>query len=357
MPSAKRAVARTMFVSVKKMRAAAKKTRASVKKTHDCGKRLLVNGKKLHANAKKLQQREPLNAPLLARHAMLNEQRAWKLDLMLLTWTRPTPRMPPKRPRSHWSVSNRVAIADKVIAAKVMAMAKPVAAGVDVGVVVVDAVAIGMTKHQPTETVAAIAKAVAMLRATTQLVRQPARALKAMQAAKAPKAAKLLKARHVVMAAKAMKAERTVRASVVVDVVAAVADAVAIGAKAQRARRAQRAHLRVTAVQPQQVMRRNLALEANHWAYLRDQAVDVPRVNHVLHANHVSHAATVARVNHAATVGRANRANHVATAPRAMTHQQLRHNRRLHLQQTPPQIRHSAPPRRPFEASPVGCDD
>ena len=163
-------------------------------------------------------------------------------------------------------------------------------------------------------------------------------------------AAKLLKARHVVMAAKAMKAERTVRASVVVDVVAAVADAVAIGAKAQRA------HLRVKAVQPQQVMRRNLALEANHWAYLRDQAADVPRVNHVLHANHVSHAATVARVNHAATVGRANRANHVATAPRAMTHQQLRHNRRLHLQQTPPRIRHSAPPRRPFEASLVGCD-
>jgi hypothetical protein len=107
-------------------------------------------------------------------------------------------------------------------------------------------------------------------------------------------------------------------------------------------------------------MRRNLALEANHWEYLRDQAADVPRVNHVLHANHVSHAATVARVNHAnraATVGRANRANHVATAPRAMTHQQLRHNRRLHLQQTPQRIRHSAPPRRPFEASPVGCDD
>ena len=162
------------------------------------------------------------------------------------------------------------------------------------------------------------------------------------------------------MAAKAAKAERTVRASVVVDVVAAVVDAVAIGPKA---RRAQRAHLRVTAVQPQQVMRRNLALEANHWAYLRDQAAGAPRVNHVLHANHVSHAATVARVNHAnranraATVGRANRANHVATAPRAMTHQQLRHNRRLHLQQTPPRIRHSAPPRRPFEASPVGCDD
>ena len=166
-------------------------------------------------------------------------------------------------------------------------------------------------------------------------------------------AAKLLKARHVVMAAKAAKAERTVRASVVVDVVAAVADAVAIGAKA---RRAQRAHLRVTAVQPQQVMRRNLALEANHWAYLRDQAAGAPRVNHVLHANHVSHAATVARVNHAATVGRANHANHAATAPRAMTHQQLRHNRRLHLQQTPPRIRHSAPPRRPFEASLVGCD-
>ena len=55
-------------------------------------------------------------------------------------------------------------------------------------------------------------------------------------------AAKAPMARHVVMAA---KAERTVRASVVVDVVAAVADAVAIGAKAQRA---QMAHLRVTAV-------------------------------------------------------------------------------------------------------------
>ena len=276
--------------------------------------------------------------------------------MMLLTSTRPTLRMPPKKLRSHWSVSNRVVIADKVIAAKAMAMAKPVAAGVDVGVVVADAVAIGMTKHQPTETVAAIVKADAMLHATMQLVRQPARALKAMQAAKAPKAAKLLKARHVVMAAKAMKAERTVRASVVVDVVAAVVDAVAIEPKA---RSAQRAHLRVTAVQPQQVMRRNLALEANHWAYLRDQAAGAPRVNHVLHANHVSHAATVARVNHAnraATVGRANRANHVATAPRAMTHQQLRHNRRLHLQQTPPRIRHSAPPRRPFEASLVGCD-
>ena len=347
-------------VSVKKMRAAAKKTRASVKKTPDCGKKPLVNVKKLHANAKKLQQREPLNAPPLAKHAMLNEQRAWKLDLMLLTWTKPTLRMPPKKLRLHLSASNRVVIADKVIAAKAMAMAKPVAAGVDVGVVVADAVAIVMTKHQPTETVAAIVKADAMLRATMRLVRQPARALKAMQAAKAPKAAKLLKARHVVMAAKAMKAERTVRASVVVDVVAAVVDAVAIGAKAQRARRAQRAHLRATAVQPQQVMRRNLALEANHWEYLRDQAADVPRVNHVLHANHVSHAATVARVNHAnraATVGRANRANHVATAPRAMTHQQLRHNRQLHLQQTPQRIRHSAPPRRPFEASPVGCDD
>jgi hypothetical protein len=262
--------------------------------------------------------------------------------------------MPPKRPRSHWSVSNRVAIAVKVIAAK--AKAKPVAAGADVGVVVADAVAIVMTKHQPTETVAVIVKADVMLRATTQLVRQPARALKVMQAAKAPKAAKLLMARHVVMAAKAMKAERTDRASVVVDVVAAVVDAVAIGPKARRA------HLRVTAVQPQQVMRRNLALEANHWAYLRDQAADVPRVNHVLHANHVSHAATVARVNHAnraATVGRANRANranHAATAPRATMRHQHRHNRRLHRQQTPPRIHHSAPPRRPFEASLVGCD-
>ena len=315
-----------------------------------------MNVKKPHANAKKPRQRGLLNAPLLARHAMLNEQRALKLDLMLLTWTKPTLRMPPKKLRLHLSASNRVAIAVKAIAAKAMARAKPVAAGVDVGVVVVDAVAIVMTKYQPTETVAAIVKADAMLHATMQLVRQPARALKAMQAAKAPKAAKLLKARHVVMAAKAMKAERTVRASVVVDVVAAVVDAVAIGA---RARRAQREHLRVTAVQPQQVMRRNLALEANHWAYLRDQAAGAPRVNHVLHANHVSHAATVARVNHAnraATVGRANRANHVATAPRAMTHQQFRHNRRLHLQQTPPRIRHSAPPRRPFEASLVGCD-
>ena len=146
------------------------------------------------------------------------------------------------------------------------------------------------------------------------------------------------------MAAKAMKAERTVRASVVVDVVAAVVDAVAIGPKA---RRAPRAHHRVTAVQPQQVMRRNRALEANHWAYLRDQAADVPRVNHAPHANHVSHTATV---------GRANRANHVATAPRAMTHQPHRRNRRLHLQQTPPRIRHSVPPRRQFEASLVGCD-
>ena len=145
-------------------------------------------------------------------------------------------------------------------------------------------------------------------------------------------------ARHV---AKAVKAERTVRASVVVDVVAAVVDAVAIEPKA---RRAQRAHLRVTAVQPQQVMRRNLALEANHWAYLRDQAADVPRVNHVLHANHVSHAATVAHANHA------------ATAPRATMRHQHRHNRRLHLQQTPPRIRHSAPQRRPFEASLGGCD-
>ena len=283
---------------------------------------------------------------------MLNEQRALKQDLMLRTLTKQMLRMPPKRPQSHLSASNPVVIADKVIAAK--AMARPVAAGVDVGVVVADAVAIVMTKHQPTETVAGIVKADAMLRATTRLVRQLSRALKAMQAAKTPKAAKMLKARHVVMAAKAMKAERTVRASVVVDVVAAVVDAVAIGPKA---RRAPRAHLRVTAVQPQQVMRRNLALEANHWAYLRDQAAGAPRVNHVLHANHVSHAATVARVNHAATVGRANRANHVATAPRAMTHQQFRHNRRLHLQQTPPRIRHSAPPRRPFEASPVGCDD
>jgi hypothetical protein len=351
-PSAKRAVAKTMFVSVKKMRVAAKKTRASVKRMHDFGKRLLVNGKKLHANAKKPQQRELLSAPLLARHAMLNEQRALKLDWMLLTWTRPTLRMQPKRPRSHWSVSNRVAIVVKAIAAKVMA--KPVAAGADVGVVVVDAVAIVMTKHQPTETVAGIVKADAMLRATTRLVRQPSRALKVIQAAKAPKAAKLLKARHVVMAAKAMKAERTDRASVVVDVVAAVVDAVVIGAKAQRA---QRAHLRVTAVQPQQVMRRNLALEANHWAYLRDQAAGAPRVNHVLHANHVSHAATVARANRAATVGRANRANRVATAPRAMTHQPHRRNRRPHLQQPPPQIRHWAPQRRPFEASPVGCDD
>ena len=344
-----------MFVSVKKMRAAAKKTRASVKKRHDCGKKPLVNVKKLPANVRKLQQREPLNAPPLAKHATLNEQRALRLDLMLLTSTRRTLRMPPKKLRLHLSASNRAVIADKVIAAK--AMAKLVAAGADVDVVVADAVAIVMTTHQPTETVAAIVKADAMLHATMQLVRQPARALKVMQAAKA---AKLLKERHVVMAAKAMKAERTVRASVVVDVVAAVVDAVAIGAKAQRARRAQRAHLRATAVQPQQVMRRNLALEANHWAYLRDQAAGAPRVNHVLHANHVSHAATVARVNHAnraATVAHANRANHVATAPRAMTHQQLRHNRRLHLQQTPQRIRHSAPPRRPFEASPVGCDD
>jgi hypothetical protein len=326
---------------VKKMRVAARKTRASVKKTPDFGKRPLVKGKKLHANAKKPQQRELLNAPLLARHAMLNEPRALKLDWMLLTSTKQTLWMQPKRPRSHWSVSNRVAIAVKVIAAKAKAMAKPVAAGADVGVVVADAVAIVMTKHPSTETVAAIVKAGAMLHATMRLVRQPARALKAMQAAKTPKAAKLLKARHV---AKAAKAERTDRVSVVVDVVAAVADAVAIEPKARRARRA---HLRVTAVQPQQVMRRNLALEANHWAYLRDQAAGAPRVNHVLHANHVSHAATVAR---------ANRANHVATALRAMTHQQLRHNRRLHLQQTPQRIRHSAPPRRPFEASLVGCD-
>ena len=325
-----------MCVSVKKMRAAAKKTRASVKKMHDCGKKQHVNAKKRHANVRKLQQREPLNAPPLAKHATLNEQRAWRLDLMLLTSTRRTLRMPPKKLRLHLSASNRVVIADKVIAAK--AMAKLVAAGADVGVVVADAVAIVMTTHQPTETVAVIVKADAMLHATMQ----PARALKAMRAAKAPKAANLLMALHVVMAAKAAKAERTVRASVVVDVVAAVADAVAIGAKA---RKAQRAHLRVTAVQPQQVMRRNLALEANHWEYLRDQAADVPRVNHVLHANHVSHAAIVARVNHA------------ATAPRVMTHQQHRHNRRLHPPQTPPQIRHSAPQRRPFEASPVGCDD
>lgn len=330
-----------MFVSVKKTRTAAKKTRASVKKMHGCGKRLLVNGKKLHANAKKPQQRELLSAPLLARHAMLNEQRALKLDLMLLTSTKQTLWMPPKRLRSHWSASNQVAIAVKVIAVKVMAMAKPVAAGADVGVAVADAVAIVMTKHQPTETVAAIVKADAMLRATTRLVRQPSRALKAIPAAKAPKAAKLVTARHV---AKAMRAERTVRASVVVDVVAAVADAVAIEPKV---RRAQRAHLRVTAVQPQQVMRRNRAPAANHWAYLRDQAADAPRVNHVLHANHVSHAATVARVNHA---------NHVATAPRATMRHQHRHNRRLHLQQTPPRIRHWAPQRRPFEASLVGCD-
>lgn len=327
-----------MFVSVKKMRAAAKKTRASVKKTPGFGKRLLVNGKKLHASAKKPQQRELLSAPLLARHAMLNEQRALKLDLMLLTSTKQTLWMPPKRLRSHWSASNRVAIAVKVIAVKVMAMAKLVVAGADVGVAVVDAVAIVMTKHQPTATVAAIVKADAMLHATTRLVRQPSRALKATPAAKAPKAAKLVTARHV---AKAVKAERTVRASVVVDVVAAVVDAVAIGPKA---RRAPRAHLRVTAVQPQQVMRRNRALEANHWAYLRDQAAGAPRVNHVLHANHVSHAATVAHANHA------------ATAPRATMRHQHRHNRRLHLQQTPPRIRHSAPPRRPFEASLVGCD-
>jgi hypothetical protein len=341
--SAKRAVVRTMFVSVKKMRVAARKTRASVKKTPDFGKRPLVNGKKLHANAKKPQQRELLNAPLLARHAMLNEQRALKLDWMLLTSTKQTLRMPPKRPQSHWSASNQVATAVKAIAVK--AMAKPVAAGADVGVVVVDAVAIVMTRHQPTETVVAIAKVDAMPRATTRLVRQPARALRATPAAKAPKAAKLLKARHVAMAAKAVKAERTDRASVVVDVVAAVVDAVVIGPKA---RRAQRAHLRVTAVQPQQVMRRNLALEANHWAYLRDQAAGAPRVNHVPHANHVSHAATVDRVNHAIRA---------ATAPRAMTHQQLRRNRRQHLQQTPPRIHLSVPQRRPFEASPVGCDD
>ena len=341
-----------MCVSVKKMRAAAKKTLASVKKMHDCGKKQHVNAKKRHANAKKLQQREPLNAPPLAKHATLNEQRALRLDLMLLTSTRRTLRMPPKKLRLHLSASNRVVIADKVIAAK--AMARPVAAGADVGVVVADAVAIVMTKHQPTETVAAIVKVDAMLHATMQLVRQPARALKVMQAAKAPKAAKLLMARHVVMAAKAMKAERTVRASAVVDVVAADVDAVAIGPKA---RKAQRAHLRVTAVQPQQAMRRNLALEANHWEYLRDQAADAPRVNHVPHANHVSHAATVDRVNHAATVDRANHANPGAIAPRATTHQQRQRNRRLHPPQTPPRIRHSAPQRRPFEALPVGCDD
>jgi len=314
-----------------------------VKKTPDCGKRPLVNAKKRHANVRKLQQREPLNAPPLAKHATLNEQRALKPDLMLLTSTRPTPQMQPKKLRLHLNVSNRAVTAVKEIAAK--AMAKLVAAGADVGVVVVDAAAIVMTKHQPTETVAAIVKADAMLHATTRLERQPARALKAMQAAKAPKAAKLLMALHVVMAAKAAKAERTDRASVVVDVVAAVADAVAIGPKAQRA------HLRVTAVQPQQVTRRNLALEANHWAYLRDQAADVP------HANHVSHAATVDRVNHAnraATVGRVNR---VATAPRATTHQQHQHNRRLHQRQPQARTRHSAPQRRPFEALPVGCDD
>jgi hypothetical protein len=109
-------------------------------------------------------------------------------------------------------------------------------------------------------------------------------------------------------------------------------------------------------------MRRNLALEANHWAYLRDQAAVAPRVNHVPHANHVSHAATVARANrvsHAAIVDRANRvnhANHVATAPRATMHHQHRRNRRLHLQQTPPRIHLSVQQRRPFEASPVGCD-
>jgi hypothetical protein len=337
-----------MFVSVKKMRAAAKKTRASVKKRHDCGKKPLVNVKKLPANVRKLQQREPLNAPPLAKHAMLNEQRALKLALMLLTWTRLTPRTPPKKLRSHWSVSNRVAIAVKAIAEK--AMAKPVAAGADVGVVVADAGAIVMTKHQPTVTVAGIVKADAMLRATTRLVRQLSRALKAMQAAKTPKAAKLLKARHV---AKAAKAERTDRVSVVVDVVAAVVDAVVIEPKVPMARRA---HLRVTAVQPQQVMRRNLALEANHWAYLRDQAAGAPRVNHVLHANHVSHAATVARVNHANRAATVGRANHAATAPRATMRHQHRHNRRLHRQQTPPRIHHSAPPRRPFEASLVGCD-
>lgn len=336
-----------MFVSVKKMRAAAKKTRASVKKTHDCGKKPLVNGKKLHANAKKLQQRGLLNAPLLARHAMLNEQRALKLDLMLLTSMKQTLWMPPKRPRSHWSVSNRVAIADKVIAAKVKAMAKPVAAGADVGVVVVDAAAIVMTKHQPTETVAAIVKADAMLHATMQLVRQPACALKAMQAAKAPKAAKLLMARHVVMAAKAMKAERTVRASVVVDVVAAVADAVAIGAKAQRARRAQRAHRRVTAVQPQQVMRRNLALEANHWAYLRDQAVDVPRANRASLVNHVNRAVTVAHANHA---NHANHVNHAATVPRATTPRPHRHNHRHRKHQTLLRTLRSEQQRRRFAA-------
>jgi len=304
---------------------------------HDFGKRPHVNAKKLHANAKKQQQRGLLNAPPLAKHAMLNEQRALKLDLMLLTWTRPTLRMPPKRPRSHWSVSNRVAIAGKEIAAKAKAMATPVAAGADVGVVVADAVAIVMTKHQPTETVAAIVKADVMLRATTQLVRQPARALKVMQAAKAPKAAKLLKARHVVMAAKAMKAERTVRASVVVDVVAAVVDAVAIGPKARRAQRAQRAHRRVTAVQPQQVMRRNLALEANHWAYLRDQAADAPHANRASLVNHVNHVMVVAHVNRAVTVAHANHVNHASravTVPRAMTPRPHRHNHRHRKHQT-----------------------
>ncbi|MCX5639438.1 MAG: hypothetical protein NT059_01295, partial [Planctomycetota bacterium] len=244
-------------------------------------------------------------------------------------------------PRSHWSVSNRVAIAGKVIAAKVMAMARPVAAGADVGVVVADAVAIVMTMHQPTETVAAIVKADAMLHATMQLVRQPARALKAMQVAKAPKAAKLLKARHVVMAAKAAKAERTVRASVVVDVVAAVADAVAIGPKAQRARRAQRAHLRVTAVQPQQVMRRNLALEANHWAYLRDQAVDVPRVNRASLVNHANRAVTVVHASHV---------NHVVTVPRAMTPRPHRHNHRHRKHQTLLRTLRSEQQRRRFAA-------
>lgn len=307
-----------MFVSVKKMRAAAKKTRASVKKMHDCGKRPHVNVKKLHASVRKLLLHEPLNAPLLARPAMLNAQRALKLVLMLLTLTKQTLRMLPKKLRSHLSVSSQVAIAAKATAAKVMA--KRDEAGADVDVVVADAVVIVMTKHQRTETVAVIAKADAMLRATTLLVRQPPRALRARLAQKAPKAVKLLTARHVAMAAKAAKAERTARASVDVDVVAAVVVVVAIGLKARMARKA---HHRVTAVRPQQVMRRNLALEANHWAHLRDQAAGAPRANRASPVNHVNRVMAVAHVNRAPTALR-------ATMPR-----RHRHNHRTQRNQTP----------------------
>ncbi len=342
MRSERHVAARTMFASAKKMHVDAKKTRASVKKMHDYVMKLHVSAKRPLASAKRLLPRERLSVQQLAKHAMPNEHRASKLDLMSLTWTRQMLRTPLKKPHWHLSVNSQAAIAVKAIEAKVTAKADATSVGVDVAVV--GAAVIVMMMHQRMEMVAAIVKADAMLRETMLRMLHPWRALKAMLAKKVPKAEKVPKELNAAKAAKVARAEKADRASAVVVVVVAVAGAAAIGRKAPRAQHRAKA------------ARQQPAIALNQVQHLH-QAEDAHRVSHANRVNRVNHVAVEARANRANHVNREATANRAPSAPHVTMRPLHQHSHRLRVQQTPLQTPHWAPQRRPFVASLVGCAD